>query len=274
MGELVADVNGVMLFRITVSALLLYLLYCSRVLWPQAIRRSTSEQQLRMIEALTVTINAKDHITADHVRRVQVYAAGVARLMGCSDVEQMALRQGALLHDVGKISVPDSILTKPGKLTAEEFDRMKLHTVVGAQILERCNFPFPIIPIVRHHHERWDGKGYPDGLKGEEIPLCARILSVVDCFDAVREDRQYRKGMTREEAINLILQGSGSHYDPEIVGIFLTNLPRFEAQIQAGRAYVASDLGIEPVETLSPNAQAVRPAAGIAEDTPFVSGVQ
>jgi len=173
------------------------------------------------VEALAVAINAKDEVTHEHVLRVQTYAAGVARLLGCAEADVEALRAGALLHDIGKIAVPDYIINKPGKLTAEEFNRMKLHTVVGAQILSRVEFPFPVVPVVRHHHERWDGRGYPDGLKGEEIPLTARILSVVDCFDAVREDRQYRKGMKREEAVGYLLGESGKTYDPRVVATFL-----------------------------------------------------
>ena len=219
------------------------------------------------IEALAVAINAKDAVTHEHVLRVQIYSAGVARLLGCSEAEVEALRAGALLHDIGKIAVPDYILNKPGKLTAAEFDQMKLHTVVGAQILGRVDFPYPVAPVVRSHHERWDGKGYPDGLKGEEIPLTARILSVVDCFDAVREDRQYRKGMTREEAINFIMQGSGSMYDPRVVGTFITHLPEFEAEIMAQREAPLPTFGIEPTEQLSAAALAVAPAAGLAAET-------
>ncbi|PYS93418.1 MAG: hypothetical protein DMF64_05230 [Acidobacteria bacterium] len=217
------------------------------------------------IEALAVAINAKDEVTHEHVLRVQIYAAGVARLLGCTAEEIEALRAGALLHDVGKIAVPDYILNKPGKLTAAEFDKMKLHTVVGAQILNRVEFPYPVAPVVRHHHERWDGKGYPDGLQGEAIPLTARILSVVDCFDAVREDRQYRKAMTREEAINFIMQGSGSMYDPRVVGTFITHLPEFEAEIVAHRDVPAPTFGIEQIEQLSEAALRVAPAAGLAE---------
>ncbi|HEX8475566.1 MAG TPA: HD domain-containing phosphohydrolase [Pyrinomonadaceae bacterium] len=217
------------------------------------------------IEALAVAINAKDEVTHEHVLRVQIYAAGVARILGCTEAEIEALRAGALLHDIGKIAVPDHILTKPGKLTAAEFDQMKLHTLVGAQILGRVEFPYPVVPIVRHHHERWDGAGYPDGLKGEAIPLTARILSVVDCFDAVREDRQYRKGMTREEAINFIMQGSGRMYDPRVVGTFVTHLPEFEAEIVAHRDAELPTFGIEPVEQLSDAARLIPPAAGLAE---------
>lgn len=217
------------------------------------------------IEALAVTINAKDEVTHEHVLRVQIYASGVAQLLGCKEEEVEALKAGALLHDIGKIAVPDHILNKPGKLTAVEFEKMKMHTLAGARILSRVEFPYPIVPIVRSHHEHWNGRGYPDGLKGEEIPLTARILSVVDCFDAVREDRQYRKGLTREQAIELILQGSGTQYDPRVVGIFLANLPMFEAEIQAQRNKPLPTYGIEMSEQLSEAARRVPPAAGLAE---------
>ncbi len=226
----------------------------------------TEKAHRQTIEALAVAINAKDEVTHEHVLRVQIYAAGVARLLGCNEEEVEALRAGALLHDIGKIAVPDYILNKPGKLTAAEFDKMKLHTIAGAQILGRVEFPYPVVPVVRSHHERWDGKGYPDGLKGQEIPLTARILSVVDCFDAVREDRQYRKGLTREEAINLIMQGSGAQYDPHVVGTFVTHLPEFEAEIQAHRDVPLPTFGIEPIEGLSEAAREVAPAAGLAEE--------
>lgn len=217
------------------------------------------------IEALAVAINAKDEVTHEHVLRVQIYAAGVARLLGCSQVEIEALKAGALLHDIGKIAVPDYILNKPGKLTAAEFEKMKTHTIIGGQILGRVEFPYPVVPVVRHHHERWDGRGYPDGLKGEEIPLTARILSVVDCFDAVREDRQYRKAMTREEALDFIMSGSGTMYDPRVVGTFITHLPEFEAEILAHRDTPAPTYGITPIEELSEAARMVAPAAGLAE---------
>nr|MBA3806700.1 HD domain-containing protein [Acidobacteriota bacterium] len=236
--------------------------YCFQI---QARVETTEKAHRETIEALAVAINAKDEVTHDHVLRVQIYAAGVARLLGCTEDEIEALRAGALLHDIGKISVPDYILNKPGKLSAAEFEKMKMHTIVGAQILGRVEFPYPVVPIVRHHHERWDGQGYPDGLKSEAIPLTARILTVVDCFDAVREDRQYRRGMTREEAVELIMNGSGSQYDPRVVGMFITHLPEFEADIQALRDDVAPTYGIGPIEELSEAARNVAPAAGLEE---------
>ncbi len=237
--------------------------YCFQI---QARVETTEKAHRETIEALAVAINAKDEVTHDHVVRVQIYAAGVARLLGCTEDEIEALRAGALLHDIGKISVPDYILNKPGKLTAAEFEKMKMHTIVGAQILGRVEFPYPVVPIVRHHHERWDGQGYPDSLKSEAIPLTARILTVVDCFDAVREDRQYRLGLTREEAIELIMSGSGSQYDPRVVGTFITHLPEFEAEIQAMRdATTAPTFGIGPIEELPEAARNVAPASGLEE---------
>jgi putative nucleotidyltransferase with HDIG domain len=216
------------------------------------------------IEALAVAINAKDEVTHEHVLRVQIYAAGVARLLGCDEAEIEALKAGALLHDIGKIAVPDYILNKPGKLTAPEFEQMKMHTIVGAKILGRVDFDYPVVPIVRHHHERWDGAGYPDGLSGEDIPLTARILTVVDCFDALREDRQYRRGLTREEAIEFLMKNSGSQYDPRVVVLFITHLPEFEAEIAAHKGRPIPTFGIEAAEQLSAAAREVLPGAGLA----------
>lgn len=188
---------------------------------------------LATAEALATAIDAKDQTTHCHVRRVQIYAAGMGEVFGLSANEIEALKAGALLHDVGKLAVPPHILNKPGPLTPAEFEKMKIHTVVGAQILARVNFPYPVIPIVRHHHEQWDGRGYPDKLRGEQIPITARIISVVDCFDSVREDRPFRRGMTLGEATALLLRGSGIHFDPIVVEQFIKHLPRFESQIEA-----------------------------------------
>lgn len=186
---------------------------------------------LATAEALATAIDAKDQTTHCHVRRVQLYAEGMGEVFRLSAAEIGALKSGALLHDIGKLAVPAHILNKPGRLTPAEFEKMKVHTTVGAQILSRVEFPFPVVPIVRHHHEQWDGNGYPDGLAGEQIPISARIFSVVDCFDSVREDRPFRNGMTREEAIALLRRGAGNHFDPTVVEQFIANLPRFEADI-------------------------------------------
>jgi len=188
---------------------------------------------LATAEALATAIDAKDQTTHGHVRRVQIYAAGLGKLLRLSAEEIEALKAGAVLHDVGNLAVPPHILNKPGSLSAAEFERMKAHTTVGALLLNRVEFPYPVIPIVRHHHEQWNGHGYPDGLSGEQIPITARIIAVVDCFDAIREDRPFRRGMTRDEAIALLVRGSGSHFDPNIVELFIQHLPEFEAEIAA-----------------------------------------
>lgn len=188
---------------------------------------------LATAEALATAIDAQDQTSHCHVRRVQIYAAGMGTVLGLSRPEIAALQAGALLHDVGKLAVPAHILNKPGRLTAAEFAKTKIHTTVGAQMLSRVEFPYPVVPIVRHHHEQWDGFGYPDGLQGEQIPITARIISVVDCFDSVREDRPFRRGMTRNEAIALLLRGSGTHFDPKVTDLFIEHLPRFEAQLAA-----------------------------------------
>lgn len=192
-----------------------------------------SDLHLAIAEALATAIDAKDQTTHCHVRRVQIYAVGMGQVLGLSETEISALRAGALLHDIGKLAVPPQILNKPGRLTSPEFEKMKIHTTVGAQILGRVEFPYPVVPIVRHHHEQWNGQGYPDGLQGTQIPVTARIISVVDCFDSVREDRPFRRGMTRDEAVALLLRGSRTHFDPQIVDLFLKHLPRFEAQISS-----------------------------------------
>jgi diguanylate cyclase (GGDEF)-like protein/putative nucleotidyltransferase with HDIG domain len=194
---------------------------------------SIGRLHLATAEALATAIDAKDQTTHCHVRRVQIYAAGMGEVFGLTVNEIAALKAGALLHDVGKLAVPPHILNKPGPLTPAEFEKMKIHTVVGAQILARVNFPYPVIPIVRHHHEQWDGRGYPDKLRGEQIPITARIISVVDCFDSVREDRPFRRGMTLGEATALLLRGAGIHFDPVVVEQFIKHLPHFEEQIEA-----------------------------------------
>jgi diguanylate cyclase (GGDEF)-like protein/putative nucleotidyltransferase with HDIG domain len=210
-----------------------YRIYFERVSEKSREAEEIARLHLATVEALATAIDAKDQTTHCHVRRVQIYAAGMGRILGLSHNDIEALRAGALLHDIGKLAVPDHILNKPGKLTAAEFERMKVHTTVGAQILERIDFPYPVTPIVRHHHERWDGLGYPDRLKGEDIPWTARIFSVVDCFDSVREDRPYRRGLSLEEASALLLRGAGTHFDPQIVELFLKHLPEFEKEIAA-----------------------------------------
>src|SRR5258707_5068391 len=156
---------------------------------------------LRTIEALALAIVAKDYNTHSHLRRVELYAVEIGKELGLSDSELQALRAAALLHDIGKLAVPEHIISKPGRLSAVEFEKMKIHPVVGAEILEKVEFPYPVAPIVRSHHEKWDGTGYPAGLSGEDIPIGARILAAVDCLDALSSDRQYRRAMPPHDAM-------------------------------------------------------------------------
>jgi putative nucleotidyltransferase with HDIG domain len=183
----------------------------------------TQALHLRTIEGLAMAIEAKDQNTHDHLFRVRTYVQEVARTMKLSKEELQALHTAAFLHDIGKLAVPEHIINKPGKLTPEEFEKMKIHPVVGAEILERVRFPYPVVPIVRSHHEWWNGAGYPDGLKGEEIPIGARVLTVVDCFDALISDRSYRKAMSTEEAMAILKSMSGTQFDPAVVAV-LENL--------------------------------------------------
>jgi diguanylate cyclase (GGDEF)-like protein/putative nucleotidyltransferase with HDIG domain len=174
---------------------------------------------LRTIEGLALAIDAKDHTTHAHLHRVRTYAVEIARDMGLNEGELDALRAAALLHDIGKLAVPDHIINKPGRLTPEEFEKMKIHPVVGAEILEKVAFPYPVAPIVRAHHERWNGKGYPDGLSGEEIPIGARILAAVDCLDALASDRQYRKALPLEDAMKAVAAESAQSFDPQVIEV-------------------------------------------------------
>ena len=213
---------------------------------------SLSQLHLATAEALATAIDAKDQTSHCHVRRVQIYAAGMGEVFDLAPDEIAALKAGALLHDVGKLAVPPHILNKPGPLTPAEFEKMKIHTVVGAQILSRVDFPYPVIPIIRHHHEQWDGRGYPDKLRGEQIPITARIISVVDCFDSVREDRPFRRGMTMDEATALLRRGAGIHFDPVVVEQFIKHLPRFEGEIvQLGLEHQPATNLLEPLIQLS-----------------------
>jgi diguanylate cyclase (GGDEF)-like protein/putative nucleotidyltransferase with HDIG domain len=208
---------------------------------------------LRTIEALALAIEAKDHTTHEHLRRVRVYAVEIGKDMGLSAPELEALRAAALLHDIGKLAIPEHIISKPGRLTPEEFEKMKIHPVVGAEILERVSFPYPVVPLVRAHHERWDGSGYPDGLKGQEIPLGARILAAVDCLDALAADRQYRRALPLDEAMQQVVGLSGTNLDPAVVDILARRYRELEQMAQAQPAReikLSTDLiisnGMEP----------------------------
>lgn len=184
---------------------------------------------LRTIEGLSMAIEAKDANTHRHLMRVRVYVSELSKIMGLDPAITKALVTASYLHDIGKLAVPEYILNKPGKLTPQEFEKMKIHPVVGAEILERVRFPYPVVPIVRSHHEAWDGSGYPDGLKGEEIPIGARLLTVVDCLDAIASDRPYRRAMPLHEAMALVKSKAGTQFDPEIVDLLEKHYAELDA---------------------------------------------
>ena len=187
---------------------------------------------MRTIEALALAIEAKDHTTHTHLQRVRTYAIAVAKELNLPEGEIEALRAAALLHDIGKLAVPEQIINKPGKLTKEEFEKMKVHPLVGAEILERVAFPYPVAPIVRSHHERWDGTGYPEGLSGEEIPIGARILAAVDCLDALASHRQYRPALPLVEAMAKVKEKAGTWFDPQVVEILESRYVELERMAQ------------------------------------------
>lgn len=192
-----------------------------------------SRMHLATVEVLATAIDARDQVGIGHVRRTQIYAVGIGRALGLSENEIDALRTGALLHDIGKLAVPDHILNKPGRLTSAEMEKTKIHSLVGAAILEKVGFPYPVVPTVKYHHEFWDGSGYPEGLKAKEIPLTARILTVADAFDALRGSRPYRPAISRDDASNFLRSRAGTQFDPNIVNIFLRNLRTLENEVEA-----------------------------------------
>jgi len=221
---------------------------------------------MRTIEALALAIEAQDHTTHEHLRRVCVYAVEVGKQLGLSGHELEALKAAALLHDIGKLAVPGHIISKPGRLTQEEFEKMKIHPVVGAEILERAAFPYPVAPIVRAHHEKWDGTGYPYGLSGEEIPIGARILAAVDCLDALASDRQYRRALGLEEAMNAVVALAGTSFDPKVVRILKRQYAELERLAQAApesTAKLSTHVRID---------KGAAPAAGYQGGAPHAAG--
>jgi diguanylate cyclase (GGDEF)-like protein/putative nucleotidyltransferase with HDIG domain len=206
---------------------------------------------------LASAVDAKDRYTHGHIRRVQAYAAAMASRVGIKDEKELlAIQAGALLHDIGKIAIPEYILNKPTVLTESEYEKMKIHPVVGANMLSTIEFPYPLVPMVKFHHERWDGNGYPDGLKGEEIPLSARILALVDCYDALTTNRPYRSPMDREQVVQFFGRESGRAYDPAIVQVFIDNLTQIEA---AGNAVVLGNTDVWGIKDTPEVASTGRP---------------
>jgi diguanylate cyclase (GGDEF)-like protein/putative nucleotidyltransferase with HDIG domain len=260
-------------------AALVYLLYRVNERRLEEIQRNEAEQRrhveemasihMNTIESLAIAIDAKDQTTHGHVRRTQIYATQMGTLLNVSEKELQALHAGALLHDIGKLAVPEYILNKPGKLTEAEFAKMKIHPTVGGDILRRVNFPYPVEDIVRYHHEKWDGSGYPKGLKGESIPLIARIISVVDFYDATRCDRPYRKGMKREESLALLRSMVGSAFDPKVVETFTRNVEEFDRLIDSQdiQEQVASTPSVDTETRTKPDAGLAPDILGVYEET-------
>ena len=223
-----------------------YKVYMGRIEDEQRHVEQTSDLHLATIEALARAIDAKDQTAQMHIRRVQVYAAGLARASGLSEGEIQGVKTAALLHDIGKLAVPEHILSKPGPLTQEEFQKIRIHPQVGAEIIAAVPFPYPVAPLILSHHERWDGKGYPQGLAGKDIPLGARILTIVDYYDAVTTERPYHKALTSESAVGLLKHEAGRALDPKLVLLFIEMLPSLAAE------FGPEQLAIEEAEPTPP----------------------
>ncbi|HTV16215.1 MAG TPA: HD domain-containing phosphohydrolase [Acidobacteriaceae bacterium] len=217
----------------------------------------TEALQMRTIEGLAMAVEAKDKNTHKHLQRVRVYVSELGRLMKLDESTMKALVTASYLHDIGKLAVPEYILNKPGKLTPEEFEKMKIHPVVGADLLERVRFPYPVVPIVRGHHESWDGSGYPDGLKAGEIPIGARILTAVDCLDALASERPYRLALPLDEAMEFVKKRAGVQFDPDVVALLAEHFPRLE---QMAREATGDDM--HPLNTDLFIARGEAPGAG------------
>ena len=238
-----------------------YRLYMGKLETEKKHAEQVSSLHLRTIEALALAIEAKDQTTGEHLQRVRIYAMELAKELNLSEDEVEALQAASVLHDIGKLAVPEHIISKPGKLTPEEFEKMKVHPLVGAEILEQVDFPYPVVPIVRAHHEKWDGSGYPNGLAGEAIPIGARILSAVDCLDALASDRQYRKALPLEEAMAKVASEAGAAFDPKVVAILQRRYVEWEKLARLlplqGPPKLSTDIKVE---------RGLAPDAGFAKD--------
>lgn len=247
-----------------------YRLYMGKLETEKKHAEEVSNLHLRTIEALALAIEAKDQTTGQHLQRVRVYAMELAKELDLSGDETEALRAASVLHDIGKLAVPEHIISKPGRLTPEEFDKMKIHPIVGAEILEQVDFPYPVVPIVRAHHEKWDGSGYPNGLAGEKIPIGARILSIVDCLDALASDRQYRNALPLDEAMAKIASEAGAAFDPRVVAILQRRYVEWEklARLQPLQSLPKLSTDIKVERGLAPAAGFAASAASAASQSP------
>jgi diguanylate cyclase (GGDEF)-like protein/putative nucleotidyltransferase with HDIG domain len=261
------------LWLVPLAALGVYLAYQAHRLRLDDERRHAqrmSELHLATVEALALAIDAKDQTAPNHVRRVQAFATGLARALGMSEHEVQGVLTAALLHDIGKLAVPEHILAKPGPLTQEEFQKVRTHPQVGADIIASVPFPYPVTPLVLSHHERWDGRGYPSGLRENEIPLGARILCTVDYYDALTSDRPYHRGISADAAVALIQQEAGKALDPRVVDTFIRILPELQRvadaiEAQGPHAPASLQMG-EGARTLAAGTVADRAKASVFDD--------
>jgi diguanylate cyclase (GGDEF)-like protein len=248
---------------------------------------SPPDWHLATIEALARAIDAKYHPSQPYTRRVQVYAAGLAKAVGLSPDEVQGVRTAALLRDIGELAVPEHILSKPGPLTQEQFQKVRIHPQVGTDIIASVQFPYPVAPLILSHHERWDGAGYPSGLAGEQIPIGARILTIVDYFDAVITERPHRRALSREDAIAVLHEEAGRALDPTLVATFISVLPsllaeyvadgqRADAQtpadaLERGKAFENIALANREINALYEIAQTMGTSLGVRDTMALIS---
>jgi diguanylate cyclase (GGDEF)-like protein/putative nucleotidyltransferase with HDIG domain len=238
-----------------------YKVYIGRIEDEEQEVKQTAELHLATIEALARAIDAKDQRSHNHVWRVQLYAARLAQALGLTDEETEGIKTAALLHDIGKLAVPEHILSKTEKLTNEELEKVHNHSQIGAEIISGVPFPYPVAAAILSHHERWDGSGYPHHLQGEAIPLGARILAVVDCFDSATSARAYHDAMDHRKGAELITRESGASLDPRLVTTFIALLPSLlaESATQEQKTFQSTGLGVGVLGTSSGGPAADRP---------------
>jgi diguanylate cyclase (GGDEF)-like protein/putative nucleotidyltransferase with HDIG domain len=245
-GEMTKSQGGIFRYSYVAAAPLIAILYgwnkvnIAKKMEAEKHLKEQEQLYLRTVESLALAVDAKDQTTYGHIRRVHVYATKIAHLCGITDPNELkAIETGSLLHDIGKLAIDDYILNKPGKLTQQEFEKVKMHSAAGAEILKQIDFPFPVEKCVRYHHERYDGKGYPDGLKGDEIPLGARILTIADAFDAIRYSRPYKLPMSTQEALEIMKDQSGLAFDPNLIQLFTQHVDEIEREAKIASENVA-----------------------------------
>jgi putative nucleotidyltransferase with HDIG domain len=201
-----------------------------------------------VLVALVRAIETRDSATHEHAERVRHYARALAAQAGITDPQMLhTIQTAALLHDVGKLAIPDRLLSKPGPLTPGEYEQVKQHSTIGADLLSGVVFPGPLALLVRHHHENWDGTGYPDGRRRDDIPLGARVLAIADCFDALTSNRPYRRALSHHSAIAMIYERRGTMFDPQLTDAFLQIVWRLRPVSVNGRPTVRQPYAAAPL---------------------------